>query len=128
MTHLDRAKSYLRAIELDELSAEAFFAPDVVQREFPNRLVPSGATRDLAALREASHRGKKAVTQQHYEITNAVEQGDQLALEVEWTAKLNLPVGNLPAGGVLRAHFGVFFRFRDGLIVTQHNYDCFDPF
>jgi hypothetical protein len=28
-----------------------FFAPDVIQEEFPNRLMPSGAIRDLAALR-----------------------------------------------------------------------------
>lgn len=31
------------------------------------------------------------------------------------------------AGQVLRARFGVFLDFRDGRIVRQRNYDCFDP-
>lgn len=36
-----------------------FFAEDVVQEEFPNRLVPNGATRDLAALKEAAARSRR---------------------------------------------------------------------
>jgi hypothetical protein len=48
MTHLDRASAYLRAIEAGGPGTDAFFAPDVVQREFPNRLSPNGVTRDLA--------------------------------------------------------------------------------
>jgi ketosteroid isomerase-like protein len=31
------------------------------------------------------------------------------------------------AGGEMRAYFAVFFEFRDGKIVAQRNYDCFDP-
>jgi len=128
MTLLARAKAYLSAIEAGDGSALSFFAPDIVQRELPNRLVPGGATRDLAALRDAAERGKKVVIAQRYEILSAVEQGDRLALEVQWTATLGVPIGSLPAGGTMRAHFGVFFTFRDGLIVTQNNYDCFEPF
>lgn len=26
------------------------------------------------------------------------------------------------------ARFGVFMELRDGKILSQHNYDCFDPF
>jgi ketosteroid isomerase-like protein len=128
MTHLERARAYLRAIEAGDGSSLTFFAPDVVQREHPNRLLPAGATRDLAALRNAAERGRAVVGAQQYEIVSAVEQDDRLALEVLWTATLRVPVGSLPAGGVMRAHFGVFFTFRDGLIVTQSNYDCFEPF
>ena len=50
MTNLERATAYLRAIEARDDSAHAYFAPDVIQQEFPNRLVPGGATRDRAAL------------------------------------------------------------------------------
>ncbi len=127
MKNVDRAKAFLRAIEARE-DTTAFLAPDIVQREFPNRLVPDGATRDLAALKQASERGKRAVTRESYEVVNAVEHGDEVALEVIWTGTLAVPVGTLPAGGTMRAHFGVFMTFRDGLIASQRNYDCFDPF
>jgi ketosteroid isomerase-like protein len=127
MTNVDRALAYLRAIETGAPS-DPFFTPDVVQREFPNRLVPSGATRDLAALRDAAERGKKVVTEQRYEVVSTLEQGDRVALEVLWTAKIAVPVGSLAAGDVMRAHFAVFLTFRGGLIAAQHNYDCFDPF
>jgi hypothetical protein len=127
MTHVDRALACLRAIETGAPS-DTFFAPDVVQREFPNRLVPNGATRDLGGLREAAERGKKVVTEQHYEVVSAVEQGDRVALEVIWTAKIAIPVGSLAPGDVMRAHFAMFLTFRGGLIAAQNNYDCFDPF
>jgi ketosteroid isomerase-like protein len=127
MTHLERAKAYFAAIQA-RADLAAFFCEDVVQVEFPNRLVPAGATRDRAALAQAAERGKQAVSAEQYEIVDAVEQGDRLALEVIWTATLSVALGSLPVGGVLRARFGVFLTFRDGLILSQHNYDCFDAF
>jgi ketosteroid isomerase-like protein len=39
-----------------------------------------------------------------------------------------MPLGSLAAGDTMRARFGVFLTFRDGRILRQHNYDCFDPF
>ena len=87
-----------------------------------------GARRDLAQLREAGERGEKVVESQRYEIRTAIASGDTVALEVEWTATLKVPVGTLPAGGQMRAHFGVFLEFRDGRIAAQRNYDCFEPF
>lgn len=127
MSNLDSVKAYFRAIEARE-DTSRFFTPDVVQREFPNRLVPNGATRDLAALREAAERGRRVVLCEQYEIASSIEQGDKLALEVIWTATLAVPLGALPVGGTMRARFGVFLTYRDGKIALQHNYDCFDPF
>ena len=129
-TNTEIAKAYLTAIgdgvSFDELSR--FFADDVVQREYPNQLVKAGATRTLPELREAAERGKNVVAWQRYEVRNAIEAGDWVALEVTWTASLKVPVGSLPTGGEMKANFGVFIQFRDGRIVKQHNYDCFDPF
>lgn len=123
------ARRYLKAIEdevgFDELAT--FYTPDVVQIEYPNRFVSNGATRDLAQLREAGERGKKAVEKQRYEIESIIADGDRVALEVVWTATIKVPVGTIPAGGQMRAHFGVFLDFRDGKIAGQRNYDCFDP-
>jgi ketosteroid isomerase-like protein len=127
--NLDFVKRYLGAIEAGATgdALAAFFAPDVVQEEFPNRLVPNGARRDLAAVLEGAERGQRVMRAQRYEILNAVEVGDTIALEVLWTGTLAVPLGALPAGGEMRAHFAVFIELRDGKIARQRNYDCFDP-
>ena len=123
---LDLVRQYFAAIENG--TAERFFAPEIIQEEFPNQLIPNGATRDLAALREAAERGKQVVVHQQLELINGVANGNQVAVEARWTAKLAVPIGSIPAGGVMRARFAIFIEFRDGLIIRQRNYDCFDPF
>lgn len=122
-------RRYLEAIERGAPFEEvgSYFAPDVVQREFPNQLVPAGATRGLAELAEAAARGRNVVSSQRYEIRSAIAMGDRVAIEARWTGVLAVPFGRIPAGGELTAHFGVFFQLRGGLILSQHNYDCFDP-
>jgi ketosteroid isomerase-like protein len=127
---LARVKEYLAAIEAGATGASlaVFFTPDVMQEEFPNRLVPGGARRDLAALLDAAERGQKVLRAQRYEILSALERGDTVALEVQWTGALAVPVGSLAAGGEMRARFAVFFELRDGKIARQRNYDCFEPF
>ncbi len=127
MTHLERVQRYFSAISA-RAELAPYFCEDAVLREFPNRLTPNGATSDLAGMNAARERGRKAVENERYEILDSVEQGARIALEVRWTATLLVPIGNIPAGGTMGAHFAVFIGFRDGKIATQHNYDCFDPF
>jgi ketosteroid isomerase-like protein len=123
------AREYLESLgREDALGGLRFFSDDVVQVEFPNRLLPHGATRDLAALRDAAERGRKVMTAQRFEVLNAITSGDQVAVEALWTGTLCVPLGNIPAGGQMRARFAIFLTYRDGKIVRQHNYDCFDPF
>jgi len=128
-SNLAAARRYLEALERgaegDELAA--FFAPEVVQEEFPNRLVPAGARRDLAGLLEGRMRGKQVMRSERYEVRNALASGDRVALEVLWSGTLAIELGALPAGGTMRAHFGVFLDYEDGKIVAQRNYDCFEP-
>jgi ketosteroid isomerase-like protein len=121
------AEQYFRAIE-ERGDVDRFFTDDVVQEEFPNRLVPTGARRDRAALREARARGLRVLTGERYEIVHAIEQGDALALEVRWCGSLAVPLGETPAGGTIEAHFGVFLTFVGDRIASQRNYDCFAPF
>jgi len=132
---LERARAYLAAIErsTDAQHAEpdgalAFYHPDVEQQEFPNRLVPTGAVRNLAALREAAARGRGVLRGQRYAVRAALVQGSRVALEVLWVGVLAVAVGTLPAGGEMRAHFAVFLDFEGGLIRAQRNYDCFEAF
>jgi len=123
-------RRYLAAIEQNAEEAElsSYFAPDVEQREFPNRLVPNGAQRGLRELLDGNRKGKQVVKNQRYQVVNALVDGDRVALELVWTAELLLPLGTLQAGDSMRAHCGMFFQLRDGLIARQHNFDCFEPF
>ena len=124
----DIAKTYLAALEAGATgdALAAFFTDDVVQEEFPNRLVPAGARRDLAALLDGAVRGQKVMRAQRFELLGAVENGDTVALEVQWTGTVAVALGSLPAGGQMRARFAVFLEFRGDKIARQRNYDCFD--
>jgi ketosteroid isomerase-like protein len=104
-----------------------FYAPDVVQEEFPNRFLPNGATRDLQALEAAAERGCEMMAAQELELLNIVASGSHVAVEARWAGTLAKAIGPIPAGTVMRARFGQFFEIRDGRIVRQRNYDCFEP-
>ena len=104
----------------------AFFTPDALQVELPNRLNPNGGRSDLPTLLQRAEQGQALLRQQRYDVLNVVADGDRLAVEADWSATLAVPVGTLPAGAVMRAHFAMFFEMRDGLIHRQRNYDCFE--
>ena len=128
--NLQHARRYLQAIEsrppLEELAA--FFTDDVVQEEFPNRLVPNGARRTLDDMMAGAERGRTVITAERYDVVSELAAGDRVVLEVRWTATLAVPLGSLPAGGEMHARFAMFLDYRDGRIAAQRNYDCFDPF
>src|SRR4051812_1297819 len=123
------ARRYLEALENGAEGHELaeFFDKDAVQEEFPNRLSPIGAHRNLDAILDAARKGKRTLRAQKYEILNAIVDGDRVALEVFWSGYLAVPVDSLPADSEMRAHFSMWLEFKDGKIFRQHNYDCFDP-
>jgi ketosteroid isomerase-like protein len=126
---LDLTRRYFAALEAGATgdTLAAFYAPEAVQEEFPNRLNPHGARRDLAAILDAAVRGQKVMACQRYEILRAVADGNCVAVEFRWMGTLAVPVGPLPAGETMQGRFACFLEFRDGRIVAQRNYDCFDP-
>jgi ketosteroid isomerase-like protein len=122
------ALRFVEAVERgDDGAVAALLADDVQQEEFPNRLLPSGMTRDRAAIQEAGERGKRVMARQRYKVVNTVASGEQVALEVRWTGTLAVPFGSLPAGGEMRARFAIFLDFKGGKIWRFRNYDCFEP-
>jgi ketosteroid isomerase-like protein len=128
--HLETARRYLAAIEggASGETLATFFAPDVEQVEFPNRLVPSGATRDLAAMLDGALRGQQVLKQQRFEIRRVHALGDVVVLELLWVGTLALTLGKLAPGEDMRAHFCVVLEYREGRIWRQRNYDCFEAF
>lgn len=77
---------------------DAFLAPDIEQQEFPNRLTPNGATRDLSAMKAGQAQGSRLLAEQRFERVGAVAQGDSLAMEVVWTGRVREAAGPLPRG------------------------------
>ncbi len=127
---LARAKAYIAAVESGVTGAAlaAYFHPGAVLTELPNRLSPGGATRDLDAILAAAERGQRAVTEQRYRIRNAFAHRNQVLLEIAWSARLLVPLGETPAGAVVRADFATVLVFEGDRIREGRNYDCYAPF
>jgi ketosteroid isomerase-like protein len=113
---------------MSDLEFARFFADDFEQIEFPNRLLPNGAKRDVAAVLAGRSRGRAAMHMQRFEIEHVVAEGNVVVVEATWRGTPKVPFGNLPPGGEMTARFAIFLEFRDGKIARQRNYDCFDPF
>jgi ketosteroid isomerase-like protein len=128
--HVAFLERYLRAIEgfAPPDVMRGFFAPDVVQEEFPNRLFASGRRHELAAMLAASEKGATLLSSQKYVLKKAVAEGDDVAAEIEWSGVLKVGFGAVAAGTTMRAALGMFFTFRDGRIASIRNYDCYYPF
>lgn len=122
-------RAFLVAITTGASASEiaSFYDPQIIQHEFPNALVPRGAKRDLSALLAAHAAGAKAMASQTIDIVRIVVQGNVVIVEALWTGTLAVTFATLQPGDVMRARFAQFFEYRDGLILHQRNYDCFEP-
>jgi len=119
--------SYLKAIENNQVVGREteWYTDDAVQVEWPNKLVPAGATRDIDQLRQAGERGRAIVESQRYEVTNVVAAGNKVAVEAVFRATFKMDIAGLPKGDVMLANFAMFFEMQDGKIKRHHTYDCF---
>ena len=100
----------------------------VVYEEMPNRIKPAGARADRATMLTNLERCRRHLASERYLVHSAVGDGERVVLEVEWTGVLAVPVGNLQPGATMRTRTAMFLSFREGKIVHQRNYYCFDPF
>jgi ketosteroid isomerase-like protein len=125
-----KARAYIAAVEGGAVGEDlaAFYHPDVIQEEYPNRLAPAGVQRDLAALLAAAEAGQKLLERQIFDIHTLTEVGDRVILEMSWTGWPRAPMGSIRPGEPMCARFAQVIEFEDGLIIRQRNYDCFDPF
>jgi hypothetical protein len=125
-----KARAYITAIEGGAVGDDlaAFYHPDVIQEEYPNRLVPAGMQRDLPALLAGAEAGQKLLERQIFDIHTVTEVGDRVVLEMTWTGWARTPVGSIRPCEPIRSRFAQVIEFEDGIIIRQRNYDCFDPF
>lgn len=126
--NVKKVEQYLRSIETGDFSYIAdLFAPEAVVEQLPNRIYPNGLKAGVSAIAEAFKKGRKLLSDQSYEISNCIAEGDRVSLEVLWTGTLAVAFGSMAAGSQMRAHSAMFFQFKNGKIVSQRNYDCFEP-
>ena len=125
-----KVRAYIAAVEGgatgDDLAA--FYHPDVIQHEFPNRLVPTGAQRELEDILRGAESGARLMDRQIYDIHTITELGDRVILEYTWTGYPREPFGSIRPGEAMRARICQVIEYEDGLIIRQRNYDCFEPF
>jgi len=128
--NIDHARRYIGAIEAGATgeALAAFFTPDVVIVEYPNRFSPNGRTSDLGAALAAAERGQQLMRDQRYAITSITAMENRVVLEIDWSGVVAAPLGSLPAGATMRDHVVIVLEYRDGKIAAQRHYDCFDPF
>ena len=121
---------FLKVMEERKSSAELekFYHPEIEQHEYPNAIVKNTMIRKLDDLKAGSEKGLAIMSKEEFEIRNLFSVGNVVILEAVWRGTLAVPVGNIPAGGVMTAYFAQFFQFKDGKIYRQRNYDCFEPF
>jgi len=124
------AREYLTAIASLGSPADVlrFYDPSIKIHEFPSRIAPNGRTRTLADLSVPYDHARQILRAQSFTVTNLVEQGNKVAMELVWRGTLAVPVLGLAAGDELIASVAMFLEFRDGKIVEQRSYDCYPPF
>ena len=127
MSRAQIVRNYLKAIE-QRRDVSAFYAPEMVQEEFPNLLSPAGARREIAELKAAATRGRHVMKSETYEIVSLVEANDIVAVEIVWRGVLGVALRTLEPGDEMRARFAAFFEFEGDRIRRLRNYDCFEPF
>jgi hypothetical protein len=123
-------RNFIKAIEQGKTGEELdkFYHKDIEHITYPNVLTKNLTKRNLDELKEASERGKSILSKQTYDILRSHVVGKTVILEAIWTGTLNIAIGQTPAGGKMKAHFAQFFEFKNGKIIGQRNYDCFETF
>jgi len=127
--HEQIVRDLFAAIQDDTFLEEPgrYWHPDAEQIEYPSLLRPAGGSRSLAGILQGAQAGRGMIRGQTYEVHTVIEQGDRMAMQFTWRATLGTDLGGMTAGSELVAHIAVFYEFRDGRILRQSSYDCYEP-
>lgn len=128
-TNIASVRALIAAIEaFDVEMAARLYHPEVVQTEYPNRLYPKGQVRSAEVMLRDLPRGHQVLRSQRYSIETIVAGGDKVVVETRWEGVLNVPLGTRRPGDALVAHICMVFTLRDGRVIGQKNYDCYEEF
>jgi ketosteroid isomerase-like protein len=105
-----------------------FFHDDAEQIEYPSLVDPRVGRRGLDGMIAASELGAGMLTFQRYDVRRWIESEETVVCQAEWHAELAKDAGPLREGQRLHTHSILIFTFRDGKIIRQEAYDCYEPF
>jgi hypothetical protein len=129
-TNVATALHYIRLVE-GFAQPEEFIGvldPAIRHEEYPNLLMKNGSQGSYETMVAGPQRGRKLLSSNRFEVKNAFAADDWVVLEMIWTGILAVPLGTMPVGYTMKAYIATILEFRNGLIVTQHQYDCYEPF
>ncbi|HEY0853731.1 MAG TPA: nuclear transport factor 2 family protein [Devosia sp.] len=125
--NMDVVRRLIAAIEVfDADTAAALYHPEVVQTEHPNAIYPKGQVRSAEMMLRDLPRGRQVLRSQRYPIDAIFAGGDRVAVETRWEGILDVPLGKRQPGDALVAHICMVFTLRDGRVISQNNYDCYE--
>ena len=128
--NLELAKRYIELVSNPSTEPEdlkAVFDESLIWREMPNLFAPSGRVNDYATALASFGKGREYLPNQTYSLRQALASGDTVALEIGWAGEVAKSIGVFSAGTQLSAQLAIFLRIRDGKIMSQTDYPCYDP-
>jgi ketosteroid isomerase-like protein len=107
---------------------QPLLAPEVRVTEHPNAISPNGGVRDRESTIAGFVAGKNLLREQSFDVHEVVVAGDRAAVRLTWRGVVGVDAGRLSAGQELVAEIASFLTVRDGQVVSQETFDCYQPF
>lgn len=127
--NIETALRYTRAIlNFDADALAELLADDFEVIEYPNLVVPNGQKRGREGALKGIKVAQQILSEQTYEVTNIFATGDLVVFQALWSGRLKIAFDKFGPGLFMKAECAGILRFREGKLVSQHEYDCYHPF
>jgi len=126
--NLELALNLIKTME-GEIAGEIlqhYYDEDIIQIEYPNAFTPKLVTRCFNDLNEGNAKDQLSLKDQEFDVRKTYSFNNTVIVEAVWSGTLAAPWGSMPSGRHLKAYLSRFFEFREGKIIRQRNYDCFE--
>lgn len=129
--NMKTAIAFVHLVEQHVTDTDAYtdvLHPDVEFIEYPNLITKNGQVRNKENALKGIALGKAILSSQRYDYLDWHETPDCVVIEILWKAVMAIDAGHLKQGQELQAHICMIVCFKDGKIISQRNYDCYQPF
>ncbi|TGE12612.1 nuclear transport factor 2 family protein [Hymenobacter elongatus] len=121
--------SLSESLETDPAAYAQVLHPDVEQIEYPNLLNRTLQRRSFQDILDNIRAGRELLVEPHVELHRSQVCADgSVMVEAHWRATITSDIGPLVRGQLLAAQFCMIFELKDGKIIQQRTYNCFDSF
>ena len=106
---------------------QSFLHAEITWQEMPNRFAPAGRTSGYNEILATWKKGREFLPRQKYIVRRLIVSGETAVLEFSWQGVTSKPLAGLPAGTELSGQIASILQFRDGKLISQTDYPCYDP-